>query len=208
MTEQRLWGVAVAAFVLFACLGAYAAGRVPTTLDANAARFFFGQATPVAAFFTLLGRWYVLAALAAAAAAVTIVVRGDLRVVVLLVVSQVASQGVVAWVKDVFARARPNRWLVVHERDYSYPSGHAVTTVVFYLALLLLVVRSGAVPRAWVAPAAIVLAICVAGIPWSRLALGAHFLTDIVGGLIFGCGWLCATLAIVQRVTTSSRINP
>ncbi len=207
MSEQRLWIVAVACFFAFALLGTYVAGRPPGALDV-AGGMVRGEAVPLAAFFTLLGRWYVLSLVAVVAAAITIALRGDLRVIVLLFVSQVVSQGVVAGIKGIFHRARPSHWLVLRETDYSYPSGHAVTTIAFYLALLLLVVRSGIVPRPLAIPLAIILGACLAGIPWSRLALGAHYLTDVGGGLLFGCGWLCATLAIVQRVTTMSRINP
>jgi membrane-associated phospholipid phosphatase len=46
----------------------------------------------------------------------------------------------------------------------------------------------------------------VIGIPWSRLALDAHYATDVIGGLVFGCGWLCATIAIVGRLTMASRL--
>ncbi len=33
-----------------------------------------------------------------------------------------------------------------------------------------------------------ILACCVARIPWSRLVLGAHYLTDVVGGLLLRIG--------------------
>ena len=46
--------------------------------------------------------------------------------------------------------------------------------------------------------------VCAVGISWSRLALGAHYLTDVVGGLLFGAAFLCAALAIILRFTSAA----
>jgi undecaprenyl-diphosphatase len=195
-------------FAIVAGLGAFVTSRPPMALDVGAGAWR-GHALPLAAFFTLLGRWYVLTAIAIAAAAATIAWHGDLRVIGVLFASQVAAQGAVAALKELFHRARPAGWLVFHEPDFSYPSGHAVTSIVFFGALALLVLHSGGVvPRTVAVPLAIVMAIGVAGIPWSRLALDAHYATDVIGGLVFGCGWLCAALAIVGRVSANARVSP
>ncbi len=207
MSDARLWIAAATCFAVVAVLGAFATSRSPTALDVRAGAWR-GQAFPVAAFFTLLGRWYVLTLIAVAAAAVTLVRHGNLRTIAVLFASQVAAQGAVAVLKQLFHRPRPAGWLVFHEPDFSYPSGHAVTSIVFFAALALLVLDGGLVPRPLAVPLALVMAICVAGIPWSRLALDAHYATDVIGGLIFGCGWLCAALAIAGRVTGSARVSP
>ncbi len=198
MTETRLW-IAAACFFAVAVLGAFVGTRPPTAFDI-AGGAIRGEALPLAAFFTLLGRWYVLTLVAAGAVAVTIALRGDPRAIVVQFASQVVAQGAVAIVKAIVHRPRPAGWLLFHEPDASYPSGHAVTSIVFYLGLALLVARSDAVPRGVAIPVAIACALCVAGIPWSRLALDAHYATDVIGGLIFGCGWLCATIALAAHV--------
>jgi undecaprenyl-diphosphatase len=198
---------ALACFVVVAVLGTFAAQRAPTGLDV-AGGALRGNALPLAAFFTLLGRWYVLTLIAIVVACATIAWRGDVRVIAVLFASQVAAQGAVTVLKVRFHRARPPGWLLFHEPDFSYPSGHAVTSIVFYVALAMLVLHTGVVPHAFAAPLAIVLVVCAAGIPWSRLALDAHYVTDVVGGLVFGCGWLCAALAIASRVMMSARVSP
>jgi hypothetical protein len=41
------------------------------------------------------------------------------------------------------------------------------------------------------------------GIPWSRLALGAHHLTDVLDDFLFGLGWALVELALQNsRCTT------
>lgn len=75
----------------------------------------------------------------------------------------------------------------------SFPSGHAMVAIVT-LGMLALVVMP-AVRRPWrplLLPAALVLAVVVG---FTRLALGVHFLSDVVAGLALGAGWLAVTTA-------------
>ena len=73
-----------------------------------------------------------------------------------------------------------------------------MTTIVFYGSLLLLALRAP-VPRPVSLAFCAVLGICLVGIPWSRLALGAHYATDVLGGLFFGAGSLCVMAALWVR---------
>ena len=87
-----------------------------------------------------------------------------------------------------FERPRPKLpWAHVLP-DYSFPSGHTMNTIIFYVALALIVWsvigrRVGLVALV----GAIVLALAV-GV--SRIYLGYHYLTDVVGGLLAGTAWL------------------
>jgi membrane-associated phospholipid phosphatase len=203
-SERRWWLAAVACFGAFALLGAYVCFRPPTTID-SASMALRGHGVELAALFTMLGRWYAIAPIALAAATLAFVNRAGAWSVGALAVWQILSQTSCAFVKALFGRPRPEHWLLYRETDYSYPSGHAVTAVVFYLGLLLIVARAGWIPRGAKPPLMGALAICIVGIPWSRLALEAHYLTDVIGGLLFGAGWLCAALAIERRSGILSR---
>ncbi len=196
--EVRLWICAVICFVLFFAVGAFVSSRPPTKIDLAAAALR-GSLTPLAAFFTALGRTYPVLIVAAVAAIVALALRATVVPVLAILVSQVLSQGVVAALKPLFHRMRPDHWLLYREKDLSFPSGHATTAVVFFAAIALLAVRAPALPRPLAIAFATLAATCVVGIPWSRLALGAHYATDVAGGLLFGTGWLCATLALAAR---------
>ena len=108
-------------------------------------------------------------------------------------------QGFVSLSKLWFHRLRPEAWLVRHETTYSYPSGHAATAVAFLGVLLMCVWLSSAAKSVRLAAAALAV-VWTAGIAWSRLALGAHFATDVVGGLLLGAAWLCGTLPLYKRI--------
>jgi undecaprenyl-diphosphatase len=58
---------------------------------------------------------------------------------------------------------------------------------------------SGASPAARTAAPAALCALIVA-IGWSRLALGAHYATDVLGGYLLGGAWLCLALAVRSRL--------
>lgn len=96
-----------------------------------------------------------------------------------------------------FARPRRVDWVVKHETAFSYPSSHAAISTGFYGLWALLLASSPALPRALriAAPAALI--VLAAAIMWSRLALGAHYVTDLAGGVLLGTGLAAAGLAAV-----------
>ncbi|MDQ2857666.1 MAG: phosphatase PAP2 family protein [Candidatus Eremiobacteraeota bacterium] len=197
--ESRWWIAAAACFLIFAILGSYVSSRTPTRIDVEATALR-GEATSLALFFTSLGRWYVLLPLSLLALVSALAARTNVLPVATIVVVQNATQGIVAILKPIFHRTRPDAWLRIHEVDLSYPSGHAVTTMVFYGSLLLLLaLRTPALPRPLALTLAAACAVCIVGIPWSRLALGAHYATDVLGGLLFGAGSLCVLAALYVR---------
>ncbi len=196
--EARYWALAVVAFVLFAILGSLVSSRPPSAIDLAGATLR-GEAPQVASFFTALGRNLGIIVVAALAAAIALIVRANPLPVLGVLIAQVLSQAVVAAVKPLFHRLRPDHWLLYRETDLSFPSGHATTSIVFFLSLALLAQRLPNVSRPVAATLTTLAAICVVAIPWSRLALGAHYATDVTGGLLFGTGTLCATIALLFR---------
>jgi len=185
-------GFGAAAFVclgLVILLGAYVSSRTPLRFDVEAVALR-GGAVPLAATFTLLGRWYSVVLILAVGFFIVVTLRTGATLLVGVAIAQMGSQLMGALLKSVFRRLRPDHWLLWQEPDRSYPSGHATTGVAFYLALFILVLNAHGVPRpVWIG-ALIGLGACSLGLPWSRLALGAPYLTDVTGGMLLGGGWL------------------
>ena len=195
--ELRLCIVALACVVAVFVLGAFVAHRPPAAVDI-AAGSLRGSAVPLALFFTALGRWPVLLGLGVVASATAVFSRAGLTAVAILYATQIVSQGANAAVKLLFHRARPDAWLHIHENDLSFPSGHALTAVVFFIGFAILAWHAP-LPRPLAAAIVAVLLVCAVGIPWSRLALGAHYPTDVIGGLFFGAAALCVAFAVIVR---------
>ncbi len=79
---------------------------------------------------------------------------------------------------------------------FAFPSGHATSATVVYGFLAVLIARELPVARRWVAYAAA--APFIALIAFSRLYLGVHWLSDVLGGLSLGLAWV-ALLGIAYR---------
>ncbi len=100
--------------------------------------------------------------------------------------------------KEFFARARPELWYGLRETSYSYASGHATLSLAFYGGWAYLLAR-GVAPSWWRTTLIALLLIWVLAIGWSRLALGAHYPTDVLGGYLLGGVWLVLETIAIDR---------
>ena len=90
--------------------------------------------------------------------------------------------------KLLFERPRPQLDYAKVLPDYSFPSGHTMNAFVFYVALALLL---WSVVGRRIGPIALAIAVVLAlGVGVSRIYLGYHYFTDVVGGLLAGTVWL------------------
>jgi undecaprenyl-diphosphatase len=96
--------------------------------------------------------------------------------------------------KHLFQRARPAGAPLP---SYSYPSGHAMGSLIGYGLLTYLILRRVDHPgaRAAITAGAGMLILAVGA---SRLVLGVHFFTDVVGGYAAGATWLVLSIAALE----------
>lgn len=94
---------------------------------------------------------------------------------------------------------------VAQEPGLSFPSGHAQAAVVGYALLLLVFLPwlHGSWRQATVAVAAVMVLL----VGFSRVALGVHYASDVVGGFILGAAWVIA-MAAAFNATPSARRRP
>jgi undecaprenyl-diphosphatase len=105
-----------------------------------------------------------------------------------------------ALIKVLVARPRPPAALAVgHFAGYSFPSGHATQAVVGWgLLAALLAASTSSWSRKVAAWAAALLVTTLVAV--SRIYLGAHWVTDVVGGVVLGALWLSAVLTLSRSV--------
>ena len=98
------------------------------------------------------------------------------------------------WVKVLVHRQRPFvDGPFVDWSGYSFASGHTIAATLLYgqLALFILpAIKSRHWRRLTVASAVLLIAL----VGFSRIALGAHFLTDVLAAIVFGSIWLAFCL--------------
>lgn len=194
--DIRLSVLALCFLVAMISLGGYVAHRplAPFDVELNALR---GRGTPLAIMFTRSGYWPALTSLAVLLFAADFITNGGVVFALVLGATQLLSQWAAERVKEFYRRIRPDDWLYHQELGFSFPSGHATTAVVFFGGLLIFVLSSP-LPREVQVAAGVVLAIFVAGIPWSRMVLSAHYGTDVLGGILFGGVWVCLMLMFLR----------
>ncbi|MEO8189816.1 MAG: phosphatase PAP2 family protein [Acidobacteriota bacterium] len=92
--------------------------------------------------------------------------------------------------KWLFRRARPNLWPALEtEKSHSFPSTHSTMGAVFFAGVCAVLFHVTANPFAR-AGALTVSALAITAIAFSRVYLGAHWLSDVAGGVALGLGWL------------------
>lgn len=103
-------------------------------------------------------------------------------------------------VKNAVQRARPHFDDALFTLPtYSFPSGHTAETTLFYGFLTALVFAHPAARR-WRWPMAAAWVAIVALVGLSRIYLGLHYFTDVVGAVIEASLWLALCLAGVQAL--------
>jgi undecaprenyl-diphosphatase len=98
--------------------------------------------------------------------------------------------------KYAIARVRPAlEPHLVLVRTPSFPSGHATSSMIFYLTLALALAPAGWRRRA--AACAILLSLLIGT---SRVMLGVHWPSDVIGGWAFGALWVLLTLRPAEQL--------
>jgi undecaprenyl-diphosphatase len=96
-------------------------------------------------------------------------------------------------IKELVGRSRPGPELLgfqsIINNDLSFPSGHVALAVAFYGVLIILARRTWPPSPARMALTA-ALGLAIALVALSRVYLGVHYPTDVLGGALLAGGWL------------------
>lgn len=120
----------------------------------------------------------------------------------LVAASVISGSALVSVLKAAFGRLRPDAaYAELAAPGLSFPSGHASMAAVVFLTLgaLIASTRSRLTERIYILATASVMTLLV-GV--SRVALGVHWATDVLGGWAFGAAWAMAWLLLARRLAS------
>lgn len=100
--------------------------------------------------------------------------------------------------KNILQRPRPTEYRIIEETGYSFPSGHSMISMAFYGYLVYLIykyVKNKYVK--WTSMVLLSLLICSIGI--SRIYLGVHYTSDVLGGFLISISYLVIYISAVNK---------
>lgn len=130
-------------------------------------------------------------------------VRRRERVSLGMLIAATAGQAIIVQaLKALIARPRPD--IVPHlveATSQSFPSGHSASAAAFYLTLAALIAMktNDAGARRYVFAVAVIMAVLIGA---SRVYLGVHYPTDVIGGLSFGAASAALVVIAARAMTT------
>ncbi|RUR81743.1 phosphatase PAP2 family protein [Chlorogloeopsis fritschii PCC 9212] len=107
-------------------------------------------------------------------------------------IAAIGALGLNYWLKLLFGRARPALWdWIIHVGHHSFPSGHAMGSMVIYGFLAYVLAKQFPQWRRQIFASMTGLIIAIG---FSRLYLGVHWPTDVAAGYAVGLVWLIACI--------------
>lgn len=100
--------------------------------------------------------------------------------------------------KWIIGRPRPNVLMLVPEDGYSFPSGHSMVSMGFYGFLIYLTYKNISNKKIKYSIVAF-LSLLIVFIGISRIYLGVHYATDVIGGFIIGAIYLAIFIKYIYN---------
>ena len=151
-------------------------------------------ATPIAKFITNFGGAIFLIILTILLLVVLKNKKVGLSICINLVVVTILNQ----LLKRLLQRPRPTEFRIIEETGYSFPSGHSMVSMAFYGYLIYLIYRFVKNKYLkWISIVLLSLLICLIGI--SRIYLGVHYTSDVLGGFLISISYLVIYISAFNK---------
>lgn len=108
--------------------------------------------------------------------------------------------------KIIFIRERPNILRLINETNYSFPSGHAMNNACLYTMIIILINKyiSNKKIKITITIISIMMPIIIG---LSRVYIGVHYITDVIGGWILGSTLAIFSYYLYNHLTKKNKTN-
>ena len=169
-------------------------------LDLNIYKFFSeniinDKLTPIVKVITHIGGAKIVFVLTVLAIILIKVLKNKL----FLLTGIVGTAGLNVVLKHIVQRERPNINRLIPEKGYSFPSGHSMMSMAFYGMLIFLIfkyVKNTALKWTLI----VILTILLSTIGITRIYLGVHYPSDVIGGFVVSLTYLFILTEIYNKV--------
>ncbi|MDO0876039.1 phosphatase PAP2 family protein [Carnobacterium divergens] len=113
-------------------------------------------------------------------------------------------------VKQIFRRPRPTIKHLVEQGGFSFPSGHSMGSMILFSSIaFLLIISIRRTSIKWII--ALIAAFLILSVGISRIYVGVHFPSDVLGGFALGFAWIAFAIAYFDKwinyVTTKLKLK-
>jgi undecaprenyl-diphosphatase len=100
--------------------------------------------------------------------------------------------------KSILRRPRPTEFRLINETGYSFPSGHSMVSMAFYGFLIYLIYKN--IKNKYLKTILIIiLSLLIIAIGISRIYLGVHYVSDIIGGFLISISYLILYIKLINK---------
>jgi undecaprenyl-diphosphatase len=201
--KRALW-ISLACAIGFAGMAAVVTHKKAASFDAAVIHAVQGWETPwltpIMKFFTRIGTGIPVVLLTAGIVFILYRLFRQRRELILFLAVVIGSSLLNLLLKSVFHLQRPTLHRLVEQTGYGFPSGHAMGAFSLYGATAYLLWRH--IPsRAGRLLLIFAAAFLILAIGISRIYLGVHFPSDVLGGYLAAGCWLFACIAFFRRMS-------
>lgn len=206
MTEKNQktyirWTIMGCALIFFGLIASQIVQNPVISFDENIRYWVYEHRNPLlSAIFipiTYMGNWQTITMLA-----VILLILPKTRKDIGLPFAVISLSSTVIYkvVKGIFERPRPELEVrLIPQGGFSFPSGHSMNCIVCF-GILIYLIRRYCQNRRIANTLTVLLTLLILGIGTSRVYVGVHYPTDVLGGWSLGLAFLMGSVLILEKI--------
>ena len=199
MSRSKKMSLFLVFTLIFGVIAIFHESRLGRWIDREVYEFIYASesfiTTALMLGFTQLGE--VLSMIVMSLILISILMLYKLKIHTLFVlISMIASSILIPVLKNSFDRERPSMLRLIEISGFSFPSGHAMGSTIFFGSLGTIIKHTDLNNKA------LLMTVCatfILMISSSRVYLGVHYPTDVLAGVVIGLAVVVGTSALLHK---------